>query len=126
MTDIIAVSDSTHSLQELPTPASYKVIPNQIFSENTARDVMGDLHMDLLTTKRKISMTWLNITPEDFADIMERTSATELHVTCYDPTIAGYYSGLFVRDASLDYQVVGPWRDKPLAINVTGFSLTEI
>lgn len=110
---------------ELPCPATYKVIPQPIYSDETKRNVEALLVVDYIATKRQIMATWNIISPEEFRTIQDRTKDPDgIIVSFYNPLTDQVESGEFLRDTSFDYTLYGPWEDKKFTID--SFTLTEM
>lgn len=131
MSDDIISINSGGSYVPLPTPSSYKVLPMSIF-EQAERNVEFTMVADLGAVKRQITLSWLFLTPSEFARVCALTgpvsSASEdvfRNVRFYNPTTNNIEYGDFYRDSSFNYEVVGVWDDKPKGLRVQTLVMTE-
>lgn len=132
-TDPIISVKSGGSYIALPTPASYKVIDQAIYSQ-AERNIEYKHVCDLGAIKRQITMSWKFLTIPEFKSLCDLTAPSKgtgsesdrvyINVRFYDPQRDEVVYGDFYRDSSFDYSVIGVWTDKPQGVTAS-MTLTE-
>ena len=77
------------------TPSSMTWGFQRVSAHDAGRTEDTIMHVNQVGTKRKIQLTWVNITPEDAHNILNAFAPEYLSVNYFDPMAGGYITKTF-------------------------------
>lgn len=77
----------------MPTPSDFQVGIMDI--SKAERNASGYLIIERITTKRKLAISYMNLTPTQLSSLLQTISATSFSVTYLDPQTGGFRTGEF-------------------------------
>ncbi len=104
---------------EIPTPSSYSVGIQDL--SKAERNVLGDMIIERIATKRKLELSWNHLSKEDLAVVLQKVSPVFFTVEYIDPEANAKKTGTFYCGdrtvGALDY-INGKIRWKDIKFNL--------
>ena len=80
---------------QMPSPSAFSVTITDISGDNSQRDSRGTMHIDRITTKRKIELEWKFLNMKDMSTVLNLVKDIFFEVEYPDPMVGNMVKKIF-------------------------------